>query len=192
MAIVEIDKINILFSKSKKADVILLAYPLMYPMPVQVQKNDLDYYSSVTDKFSFQSFVSGTYSYTHLNNNYCLLCTSCRNGPAMTYSMEVIDHLSLGQIQQAYEVFPRSFANTKAPFGVWTETPTGGTTNFITGAGGFLQVSSKSSEKSPLLLTLAKRVYCIDFRRFCSDLVEFVLVKILLRLILFFLQTLSP
>jgi trehalose/maltose hydrolase-like predicted phosphorylase len=95
----------------KQADVTLLGFPLMYPMPPHVRKNDLDYYSNVTDK----------------------------NGPAMTYGMEVIGRLELGDLQTAYEVFPRSYANAKAPFGVWTETVTGGTTNFITGAGGFLQ-----------------------------------------------------
>jgi hypothetical protein len=32
-------------------------------------------------------------------------------------------------------------ARAKEPWAVWTETPTGGAVNFITGAGGFLQVS---------------------------------------------------
>ena len=35
--------------------------------------------------------------------------------------------------------FNRSFSNAQLPFYVWTETPTGGTTNFLTGIGGFLQ-----------------------------------------------------
>ena len=35
--------------------------------------------------------------------------------------------------------FNRSFSNAQHPFLVWTETPTGGTTNFLTGVGGFLQ-----------------------------------------------------
>ena len=37
--------------------------------------------------------------------------------------------------------FNRSFANVQAPWAVWTETPTGGATNFLTGAGGFLQAA---------------------------------------------------
>jgi hypothetical protein len=35
--------------------------------------------------------------------------------------------------------FNKSFANAQPPFDVWTETPTGGTPNFLTGAGGALQ-----------------------------------------------------
>ena len=37
--------------------------------------------------------------------------------------------------------FNRSFANVRPPFDVWTETPTGGCPNFLTGAGGFLQTA---------------------------------------------------
>ena len=37
--------------------------------------------------------------------------------------------------------FNRSFANAQQPFLVWTETPGGGTPNFLTGAGGFLQTA---------------------------------------------------
>eukprot|EP00029_Vermamoeba_vermiformis_P003680 TRINITY_DN14219_c0_g1_i1.p1 TRINITY_DN14219_c0_g1~~TRINITY_DN14219_c0_g1_i1.p1 ORF type:complete len:713 (-),score=152.44 TRINITY_DN14219_c0_g1_i1:37-1992(-) len=97
--------------KIKQADVILLGFPLNFPMSKQVRLNDLDYYSQRTDE----------------------------NGPAMTYSMEVISRLELGQYDKAVDVFPRAYANYQAPFGVWTETPQGGAVNFITGAGGFLQ-----------------------------------------------------
>jgi trehalose/maltose hydrolase-like predicted phosphorylase len=66
-----------------QADVILLGFPLNYPMSKQVRQNDLDYYSQRTDV----------------------------NGPAMTYSMEVISRLELGQHDQAVQVFPRAYAN---------------------------------------------------------------------------------
>jgi trehalose/maltose hydrolase-like predicted phosphorylase len=66
-----------------QADVILLGFPLNYPMSKQVRLNDLDYYSQRTDE----------------------------NGPAMTYSMEVISRLELGQYDKAVEVFPRAYAN---------------------------------------------------------------------------------
>ena len=52
-------------------------------MSKQVRLNDLDYYSQRTDE----------------------------NGPAMTYSMEVISRLELGQYDKAVQVFPRAYAN---------------------------------------------------------------------------------
>jgi len=95
----------------KQADVVLLYYPLMMPMPTQVHYNDLVYYEARTDP----------------------------NGPAMTYGMHAVSWLGLGNMANASALFTRSYANIQHPFNVWTETPTGGTTNFITGAGGFLQ-----------------------------------------------------
>jgi len=96
----------------KQADVVLLGYPLMWNMPEQVRKNDLVYYSARTDP----------------------------NGPAMTWGMYMVAWLELGtNDDQVNDVFLRSYANIQPPFNVWTETPTGGTVNFITGAGGFLQ-----------------------------------------------------
>merc|ERR1712048_355838 len=44
-----------------------------------------------------------------------------------------------GDIASAERNFNRSFANAHLPFDVWTETPSGGAINFITGVGGFLQ-----------------------------------------------------
>eukprot|EP01119_Soliformovum_irregulare_P008598 TRINITY_DN21702_c0_g1_i1.p1 TRINITY_DN21702_c0_g1~~TRINITY_DN21702_c0_g1_i1.p1 ORF type:complete len:726 (+),score=154.23 TRINITY_DN21702_c0_g1_i1:209-2179(+) len=96
----------------KQADVILLGYPLMYPMSTTIRKNDLVYYSARTD---------------------------IANGPAMTFGMSAVAWLELGEPDQAKEEFTRSYANIQEPFNVWTETPKGGTVNFITGAGGFLQ-----------------------------------------------------
>jgi len=95
----------------KQADVVLLPYPLLMPLTTQVHYNDLVYYEARTDP----------------------------NGPAMTYGMHAVSWLALGYAENATALFARSYANSQLPFGVWTETPTGGTTNFITGAGGFLQ-----------------------------------------------------
>jgi len=96
----------------KQADVILLGFPLQYPMSVQLRANDLIYYQQRTDY---------------------------QNGPAMTYAMETIAWLELGDNEAAAQVWDYSFANAQQPFLVWTETPKGGAVNFITGAGGFLQ-----------------------------------------------------
>jgi len=51
----------------------------------------------------------------------------------------VVGYLEVGDLTNAAINFDRSYANIKQPFNIWTETPTGGTVNFITGAGGFLQ-----------------------------------------------------
>ena len=45
----------------------------------------------------------------------------------------------MGDDVKAADFFTRGYANAQQPFQVWTETPRGGTVNFITGAGGFLQ-----------------------------------------------------
>ncbi|EGC35268.1 hypothetical protein DICPUDRAFT_97948 [Dictyostelium purpureum] len=95
----------------KQADVVLLGYPLMYNMSQQVRTNDLIYYQSKTTS----------------------------KGPAMTYSMHTVGWLELGDLVNAQKEWAKAYANAQKPFLVWTETPTGGTTNFITGAGGFLQ-----------------------------------------------------
>lgn len=97
----------------KQADVVLLAYPLMVEMADAVRDNDLAVYEKVTDA----------------------------NGPAMTWGMHAVGHLEGGDVAKAASLFNRSFANVKPPFAVWTETPTGGATNFLTGAGGFLQAA---------------------------------------------------
>lgn len=95
----------------KQADVVMLSYPLEMNMTTAVQKNDLIYYQ---DRIA-------------------------EGGPAMTWAMHTIGWLDLNEPKRAAELFARSFANSHKPFGVWTETPTGGATNFVTGAGGFLQ-----------------------------------------------------
>ena len=95
----------------KQADVILLGFPLLYDMPAQVRANDLIFYEPLTDL----------------------------GGPAMTWAMFAIGWIDLGNYTKAAELFLQGYANIQAPFNVWQETPTGGTVNFITGAGGFLQ-----------------------------------------------------
>jgi len=95
----------------KQADVVLLGFPLELPMSPQMRRNDLVYYGARTDQ----------------------------KGPAMTWAMHVIAWLELGEPAEAARLWPLSFANAHEPFQIWTETPTGGAVNFITGAGGFLQ-----------------------------------------------------
>jgi len=84
----------------------------MYEMPTSVRSNDLTYYANVTTS----------------------------SGPAMTWGMFATGWFELGQPEKANPCFNRSYANIQPPFDVWTETPTGGAVNFITGAGGFLQL----------------------------------------------------
>ncbi len=95
----------------KQADVVLLPFPLLMPMNISTRSNDLKFYENRTDS----------------------------NGPAMTWAMFAIGHWDAGHVDEAQSLFNRSYANVQEPYGVWTETPSGGTTNFITGAGGFLQ-----------------------------------------------------
>jgi trehalose/maltose hydrolase-like predicted phosphorylase len=95
----------------KQADVVLLGFPLNWPMSETTKLNDLEFYAGVTDS----------------------------NGPAMTWSAFAIAYLDLNMTVEAAKFFQLSYANSHVPYGVWTETPTGGSVNFITGAGGFLQ-----------------------------------------------------
>ncbi|MDP2435527.1 MAG: hypothetical protein Q8P67_07275 [archaeon] len=81
----------------KQADVILLGFPLMYPMTSAIRQNDLDFYLNVTDP----------------------------GGPAMTWAMFSIGYNELGQFELANELFERSFLNIRPPFDVWTETSSG-------------------------------------------------------------------
>jgi trehalose/maltose hydrolase-like predicted phosphorylase len=100
-------------TKVKQADTILLGYPLMYPMSDQVKANDLEYYASVMDP----------------------------DGPAMTWSMLAIGYLDLQQYEKAATYFAKGYAlNSLGPYRFWHEVRGGGgATNFITGAGGFVQ-----------------------------------------------------
>ena len=102
----------------KQATAILMGFPYDAnenntngTMSTAVRINDLETYSNFTDKHSV----------------------------AMTWGMFAVGWLEAGEQAKAEAAFLRGYANIKSPFGVWTETPTGGTVNFITGAGGFMQ-----------------------------------------------------
>lgn len=99
--------------KIKQADVVLLGFPLMMNMTAASRRADIEYYAPRTDI----------------------------NGPAMTWGMHTVGFLELGDSAQAAANFNRSFANAQMPFYVWTETPSGGAVNFLTGVGGFLQTA---------------------------------------------------
>lgn len=99
---------------AKQADTILLQFPLAWPgykASAGSLGRDLAYYQNHTTP----------------------------SGPAMTWGAFVNGWLAEGAPTSAAELFPRSFANIRAPFWVWSETPTGGAPHFITGAGGWLQ-----------------------------------------------------
>jgi len=102
--------------KIKQADVILLGFPLEADwVPAQTRANNLLRYQNAT----------------------------AAGGPAMTWGMFSAGYVELGEgfESAAAANLNRSFANAQAPFLVWTETPTGGAPNFLTGAGGFLQTA---------------------------------------------------
>lgn len=100
----------------KQADVGLLGYPLHYAnVNERTRRNNLHFYGNVTRK----------------------------NGPAMTWSMHAIGHLDIGEVPSK-ELFDRTYVPyVRRPFYVWNEYVDGvldGASNFITGAGGFLQL----------------------------------------------------
>ncbi|XP_065085589.1 protein-glucosylgalactosylhydroxylysine glucosidase-like [Ochlerotatus camptorhynchus] len=129
----------------KQADVVLLGYPLEFPMNSSTKANNLEIYSKVTRS----------------------------NGPAMTWAMHTIGHLELGQMVEAENMFTKSYQQyMRAPYNVWSENGDGieGAGNFITGAGGFLQsvingyagVRLRNGElviTKPLLLPGTTRLY---------------------------------
>ena len=64
------------------------------------------------------------------------------SGPAMTSSMHAINHLDVNEVNKANEMLNKSYKPyIRSPFNVWSEVVQGedGATNFMTGAGGFLQ-----------------------------------------------------
>eukprot|EP00943_MAST-04B_sp_MAST-4B-sp1_P003954 g3954.t1 len=94
----------------KQADVTLLSFPLRFITDPKLAAANLRYYANVTTD----------------------------DGPAMTWGAYSGGYLMAGDETTAAAFFPRAYANAKSPFYVWMELPQGGTTNFITGAGGFL------------------------------------------------------
>lgn len=94
-----------------QADVVLLQYPLRFPMDKQIAQNDILYYENVT---AFNGFFTGDATYS-------------------------IANLRLGNYDNAQQFWNNGFLHIKPPFNVWTEKVVGGVNHFITGAGGFLQ-----------------------------------------------------
>lgn len=99
----------------KQADVTLLGYPLQYVNIKQsTRRNNLYFYANLTRS----------------------------NGPAMTWSMHAIGHLDIDSLSET--MFNRTYVPyLRAPYFVWNEYMNGvpeGAGNFITGAGGFLQL----------------------------------------------------
>lgn len=100
-------------STIKQADVVLMTYPLHYPMPTQVALNDIDYYVPRTRA----------------------------NGPAMTDAIHSIVMSALDVPGcAAYTFTIRSYLpQLRAPFFQTSESTEGGAMNFLTGTGGLLQ-----------------------------------------------------
>lgn len=101
----------------KQADVALLGFPLDYAnIKPTTRKNNLNFYSNVTR----------------------------HTGPAMTWSMHAIGHLDVDSQPPTVALFNRTYVPyMRKPFFVWNEVIDsfhGGASNFITGAGGFLQL----------------------------------------------------
>jgi trehalose/maltose hydrolase-like predicted phosphorylase len=100
----------------KQADVVMLTYPIDFPMASGVGLNDLNYYAPRTDL----------------------------QGPAMTDAIHSIDASALNAPGcSAYTYMLRSYEPfLRAPYEQFAETRTGPNTgfNFLTGIGGFLQV----------------------------------------------------
>jgi len=102
-------------TKIKQADVVLLGYPLEYPhMNESTRLNDLEIYEKATRL----------------------------NGPGYTWANHVINHLELGHYDHATLLFNRTYQEyVSEPFNVWFEgAKRRGAVNFITGAGGLIQV----------------------------------------------------
>lgn len=76
------------------------------------------------------------------NNLYVYGNATRDNGPAMTWAIHAIGHMDIGEVPST-ELFHRSFVPyIRKPFYIWSETSDEheGVGNFITGAGGFLQL----------------------------------------------------
>ncbi len=75
----------------KQADVILIGFPLMWPMSDEIKRNNLLTYESLTTP----------------------------GGPAMTWSMHSIGFLDLNNFDKADQNFQRSYASyVRSPFNV--------------------------------------------------------------------------
>ncbi|XP_014651296.1 PREDICTED: acid trehalase-like protein 1 isoform X4 [Ceratotherium simum simum] len=98
----------------KQADVVLLGYPVPFPLSPQVRRTNLEIYAAAVSP----------------------------RGPAMTWSMFAVGWMELKDPGKARDLLERNFANITEPFKVWTENADGsGAVNFLTGMGGFLQAA---------------------------------------------------
>lgn len=98
----------------KQADTVLIGYPLMFSMNTSTRINDLKIYADSTRN----------------------------SGPAMSVSMYAINYLDIDNEEAGNEMLLKSYKPyIRQPFNVWSEVVEDetGATNFITGAGGFLQ-----------------------------------------------------
>lgn len=103
----------------KQADVVLLGYPLQYPMSSEIRENDLNYYSSVTSR----NGPAMTWSVTSIGYNEILhqrkMEFYCKSRNSFTQTEEI----ELKQKADFY--FYHSYQNAQAPYYIWTETPLG-------------------------------------------------------------------
>ncbi|XP_068964070.1 protein-glucosylgalactosylhydroxylysine glucosidase isoform X2 [Petaurus breviceps papuanus] len=98
----------------KQADVVLLGYPVPYPLSPDIRRKNLEIYEAVTSS----------------------------EGPAMTWSMFAVGWTELKEMHKAHQQLRKCFSNISEPFKVWTENADGsGAVNFLTGMGGFLQAA---------------------------------------------------
>ncbi|XP_058160834.1 protein-glucosylgalactosylhydroxylysine glucosidase isoform X5 [Dasypus novemcinctus] len=98
----------------KQADVVLLGYPVPFPLRPAVRRKNLEIYEAATSP----------------------------RGPAMSWSMFAVGWMELKDRARAWGLLERCFANVAEPFKVWTENADGsGAVNFLTGMGGFLQAA---------------------------------------------------
>ncbi|XP_074128610.1 protein-glucosylgalactosylhydroxylysine glucosidase [Sminthopsis crassicaudata] len=96
----------------KQADVVLLGYPVPYPLSPDVRRKNLEIYEAATSP----------------------------EGPAMSWSMFSVGWMELKEPRKAHAQLEKCFQHISEPFKVWTENADGsGTVNFLTGMGGFLQ-----------------------------------------------------
>ncbi|XP_058826517.1 protein-glucosylgalactosylhydroxylysine glucosidase-like [Topomyia yanbarensis] len=97
-----------------QADAVLLSYPLIFPMNDETKRHNLEIYQAAV----------------------------VPNGPAVTWPIHTIGWLELGELNLAAETFRKSYNEyLRPPFNVWNMMPMdfAGGSNFVTGAGGFLQ-----------------------------------------------------
>jgi hypothetical protein len=102
----------------KQADVILLGFPLMYPMSTEIRENDLNFYSQVTSQYGPAMTWSMTaIGYLEILGNH-KISSLCNSSP--------VDEEKIAQLQEKVDgYFWKSYQNAQLPFYVWTETPRG-------------------------------------------------------------------